>query len=224
VNLEVIEVIKEYYADGSDNQTYFTQLRPNTLPNNTRHYSGCGATVWMNLFGWHTLNFAPTLLNGEPKENNDYINHLTIQLRNYLHTLRVPFSDQGLTWPWFMGRGSGFAQKILSHNAVGYKHRIRSFAGSAFGYRDGNWVFEIAKEYIIEKKKPIIVGYFQDWHFAIGYGIIEIPMKNGEGYAYLLKVNRGWGSKEYTNNYITISPKDIFACYGIDEFKPLSQG
>lgn len=56
---------------------------------------------------------------------------------------------------------------IKEYCADGYKYRVRSFAGAAFRYRDGDWVFEIAKEYIIEKKKPVIVYYFKDWHYAI---------------------------------------------------------
>lgn len=216
-------MIKEYYADGCDKQSYFTQLNPHTSSNNTNHYSGCGATSWMNLYGWHSLNFSPTLLNGDPRENNDYTNALTMQLHDYLHTSGIPFSKDGLTLPWFMKKGNSFAKKILSHAANGSKYRIRSFTGAVLGYRDGNWVFEIAKEYIIDKKRPVIVGYFQDWHFAIGYGIVETPMENGEGFTYLLKINRGWGSEGYAENTATISPKDIFLCYGVDEFLPLSK-
>jgi hypothetical protein len=218
---EVIEMIKEYYADGSDKQSYFTQLNPHASPNNTGHYSGCGATAWMNLFGWHNLNFMPSLLNMEPGENNDDINELTMKLHNYLHTIGIPFSDQGLTLPCFMYRGDDFAKKVLSHEVRGYKYRTRSFVGSAFGYRDGNWVFELAKEYIIDKKKPVIVGYFKDWHYAIGYGIIETTGENGEGSTYLLKVNRGWVAKEDTDNDLIVSPKDIFFCYGVEGFLSL---
>jgi hypothetical protein len=216
----VIKVIKEYYADGSNKQSYFTQISPHTLTNNTGHYSGCGATSWMNLYGWHNLNLTPSLLKGEPRENNDYTNILTMQLHNHLRTTGIPFSEDGLTLPWFMKKGDNFAEKVLSHTVNGYKYRIRSFIGSAFGHRDGDWVFEIAKEYIIEKKKPVIVGYFQDWHFAIAYGILEIPTETEGNYTYLLKINRGWGAEGYAENDATISPKDIFSCHGVDEFLP----
>ncbi|MDF2675526.1 MAG: hypothetical protein K0R09_3798 [Clostridiales bacterium] len=214
-------MIKEYYADGSKNQSYFTQLNPHAFPNNTSHYSGCGATAWMNLYGWHNLNFTPTLLDGEPRENNDNTNTLTMQLHNYLGTLGIPFSNDGLTWPWCMAKGSNFAKEMLSHSANGYKYRIRNFAGAVFGYRDGHWVFEMVKEYIINKKKPVIIGYFDDWHFAIGYGIIETHMETERGSTYLIKINRGWGSEGYSENDTTISPKDIFSCYGIDDFLSL---
>jgi hypothetical protein len=218
----VIEVIKEYYADGSDKQSYFTQLNPHASPNNTGHYSGCGATAWINLFGWHSLNFTPTLFNGQHRENDDYINSLTMKLHNYLYTSGIPFSNQGLTLPWCMYRGDDFAKKFLSHAANSYKYRTRSFAGSVFGYRDGNWVFEVAKEYIIDKKKPVIVGYFKDWHYAIGYGIIGTSEENGENSTYLLKINRGWGTEGDHDNDAVISPKDIFACYGVEGFAQIS--
>jgi hypothetical protein len=120
-----------------------------------------------------------------------------------------------------MAKGSNFAKEMLSHSANGYKYRIRSFAGAVFGYRDGHWVFEMVKEYIINKKKPVIIGYFDDWHFAIGYGIIETHMETERGSTYLIKINRGWGSEGYSENDTTISPKDIFSCYGIDEFLSL---
>lgn len=215
-------MIKEYYADGSDKQSYFTQINPHTPPNITNHSSGCGATAWMNLYGWHNLNFTPNLLVGEPRENNEYTNTLTIMLHDYLGTSRAPFSDQGLTWPWNIDKGLNFAKEVLSHRANEYKYRIRNFAGAFFGYRDGNWVFEVAKEYIIGKKKPVIVGYFQDWHYAIGYGIVETTMDTGGRATYLLKIKKGWGPEGDAENDGMISPKDIFACYGVDKFTPLS--
>jgi hypothetical protein len=213
-------MVKEYYADGSDKQSYFTQLNPHSFSNSTGHYSGCGATAWMNLYGWHKLNFTPTLLKGEIRENNDYTNGLTMQLHDYLHTTGIPFSRDGLTLPWLMKKGDKFARETLLHEAIGYKYRIRSFTGAVFGYRDGNWVFEIAKEYIINKKKPVIVGYLEDWHFAIGYGILETPSETGGPSTYVLKINRAWGTEGYADNHTVVSPKDIFACYGVDEFSP----
>jgi hypothetical protein len=216
-------MVKEYYADGSSRQTYFTQLSPHTPPNSTNHYSGCGATAWMNLFGWHNLNYTPSLLNGDPVENNDYINSLTMQLHDYLLTTGIPFSDQGLTWPWYMGGGCSFAKEVLSHTAKGYKYRIRNFAAAILGFMDGSWVFEIAKEYIINKKRPVIVGYFQNWHYAIGYGILEFPMGEGKPAKYLLKINNGWGTEGSLENNAEISPGDLFSCYGVDEFLPVSK-
>jgi hypothetical protein len=217
----VINVIKEYYAEGSNNQCYFTQLKSHTSPNNTGHYSGCGATAWMNLIGWHNLNFTPTLLNGKPRSNNDYTNELTMQLHNYLGTIGVPFTQDGLTWPWFMKKGEKFTKEILSHTASGYNYRVISLTGPLFGYRDGNWVFEIVKDYIINKKKPVIVGYFKDTHYAIGYGIIENTNESEGVTTYHLKANRGWGPEGYVENETLISSKDIFSCYGVDEFLPL---
>lgn len=45
------------WADGRNNHAYYNQIPAETPPNDTSHWSGCGATAWMNLYGWHDLNW-----------------------------------------------------------------------------------------------------------------------------------------------------------------------
>lgn len=241
-SLQVSPIIKnngdvndgEYYdfrlANGSNNQSYFTQLAPGESPNTTDHYSGCGATAWINLLGWHDLNFTPGLLRGEHRKNDSYTKALTMQLHNYLGTTSI-ITDDGITWPWNIKNGINFVREELEFTTNGYWIRWRTGINPLewFGYHDGYWIFDVVQEYIENKKLPVIVGYFQDWHYCIAYGTMKqkrttlFPGPFGfiQYEQAWIQINRGWGPQDYDKNNAFITPSGLFASVGIDEFKPL---
>jgi hypothetical protein len=60
-----------------------------------------------------------------------------------------------------------------------------------FDYHDGYWVYELVKEYIIDKKKPVIVGYFQDWHYCIAFEVAKLKNMGVFEQSYIL-IDRAW--------------------------------
>jgi hypothetical protein len=147
---------------------------------------------------------------GAPASNNSTIDSLTMACHDYIGTYDPFDYGDGLTWPWDMPDGYNF---------------VRDNLGFGCDYRydwldlDINSMFEVARDQIINYKNPVIVGYFQDWHYAIGYAIAE---------------NRacGWKADSWIRIYPNPSrnPTDkwifkdgIFAVYGVYDFYPLFQ-
>ena len=190
-----------FWADGRNNRPYYSQIPPNTPPNSTPHWSGCGPTSWMNMYGWHDLNWRSSLLRGSPQYNNEYIEGLTMDLHDYLGTIWM--FGQGFTMPDDMKKGDDFAREYLHHDC---SRRYRQ----DWWWTDEDWVFEVARE-IARRKRPFIVGYYQDWHYTIGYGIAECR-------------THGWREHSWIRIYKPdkwIPKETIFAIYGVNYFFPI---
>ena len=163
------DIYRYYWADGYNNHSFFLQIPPHTRANHEDHWSGCGPTAMMNLFGWHDLNWTATLLQGTRKYNNNYIDELTMELHDYLGTSNL--FGGGFTWPENMGNGFSFAKEQLEHDL---SYWLRFDYGLS---TDEAWVFEVARD-MARKKRPFIVLYNDGFlglpkHYAIGCGIAE---------------------------------------------------
>jgi hypothetical protein len=204
-----------FWADGFANHTYYTQIPKNTPPNNNDHASGCGSTAWMNIFGWHDRNWTPDLLAGSLVSNDPYIEDLTMAGHDYLGTYEPWFTfdaDQGFTWPSDMVSGYNFARTYFGQ-ACSYWYR------HDWWNTDETWVMEPARD-VIRARRPFIVGYFQDWHYAIGYGVAECKTHGWEDHAWI-KIYPGWRANDSQDKWI---PKGtIFAVYGVYSFFPVLQ-
>ena len=202
-----------YWADGYNNHPYFLQIPKNTPPNNNDHASGCGPTAWMNLIGWHDLNWTPDLLPGSHRYNDTYINLLTMACHDFIGTYEPWWTfdaDQGFTWPDDMAKGYEFIRIFLRH-ACRYWYRYD------WWWTDEDWVFEVARD-VIRARRPFIVGYFQDWHYAIGYGVAECRVHGWREHSWI-KIYPAWSWNDSLDKWI---PKDtIFAIYGVYDFHPL---
>jgi hypothetical protein len=207
---------KYFWADGYSSHTYFLQLSKNSPPNNNDHASGCGPTAWMNLYGWHDINWRASLLSGSQTTNNPYIENLTMDLHDYLGTFEPWWTlgaDQGFTWPKDMKKGLKFAKSRFLHD-------------SSYWYRydwwntDEPWVFEVARD-SARKKRPFIVGYYEDWHYAIGYGIAECTKHGWKKHSWI-KIYPAWRTNDSQNKWIPIGT--IFGIYAAYDFSPLPPG
>lgn len=203
--------VREHFsADGSTNHPYYLQIPKNTPPNDNNHKSGCGATAWMNIFGWHDLNWIPELLTGQQIYNNSYIKNLTMELHDYLGTFAWPFSDKGFTWPGDMPKGYNFARERLYHD-YSYWYRYD------WWNTDENWVFEVARS-LARAKRPFIVGFFQNLHYAIGYQIAECKTHGWKKHS-MIRIYPALKKDDSKNKWI---PKGtIFAIYGVYDFVPI---
>ncbi|UVT18564.1 MAG: hypothetical protein H8K03_12075 [Nitrospira sp.] len=216
-------------ADAPKGHSYFLQIPQNKPPNTNDHASGCGATAWMNLFGWHNLNFTPSLLDADRRDNDPYIENLTMALHDYLGTYEPWWtfdSDQGFTWPEDMARGFEFVRTRLHHTAD-YWYR------QDWWNTDESWVFQVGRD-AIKKKRPFIVGYYSDLHYAIGYQTRECT-----GHMVTIQVDRantmnvrvvhryihiytGWSNDDSKDKWIPIST--IFGIWAAYDFRKLPSG
>lgn len=209
-------VYSYFWADGYSSHSYFTQISKNTPPNNNDHASGCGPTGWMNTYGWHDLNWCNTILNGSPTTNDDYIRNLTMQLHDTLGTYEPWWtfdSDQGFTWPADMSKGIAFTKSALHH-------------GCSYWYRhdwwntDEEWVFEVARD-ALRRKRPVIVGYYEDWHYAIAYGIAECTKHGWRDHSWL-RIYPAWSQNDNQNKWIPMGT--IFGIWAVYDFWILPAG
>lgn len=204
-----------YWADGYYNHPFFLQIPKNTPPNNNDHASGCGPTAWMNICGWYDLNWTPNLISGSRKYNDAYIKNLTMACHDFIGTFEPWFTfdaDQGFTWPEDMARGYNFVRNYFRH-ACSYWYRYD------WWNTDEEWVYEVARD-VIRAKRPFIVGYFQDWHYAIGYGVAECKTHGWEDHSWIM-IYPAWVTNDSQNKWIPKST--IFAIYGVYSFFPLLQ-
>ena len=197
-----------FWTDGYNNHPFYLQISANTPPNNTGHWSGCGPTAWMNIYGWHDLNWKPELLSSNHKYNDSYINALTMDVHDYIGTSWM--FGQGFTWPGDMVKGYNFARKHLYHD-YSYWYRYD------WWNTDEEWVFKVARS-VARAKRPFIVGYFKDWHYAIGYGIAECKTHGWKKHSWI-RIYPAWSATDSQNKWI---PKSIiFGIYGVYNFYPL---
>ncbi|OQW34315.1 MAG: hypothetical protein A4E19_02320 [Nitrospira sp. SG-bin1] len=204
-------------ANCPNGHSYFLQIPKNTPPNSNNHWSGCGATAWMNLLGWHHLNFTSSLLDADRKQNGPYIENLTMKLHDYLG---------GFTWPEDMGRGFEFLRNRLFHTSD-YWYRYD------WWITDEYWVFKVGRD-AIRKKWPFIVGYFSDRHYAIGYQTREctghvvtiqvdsaniITMRVVHRY---IRIYPGWNRDDSDDKWIPM--ETIFGIWAAYDFEKLPNG
>jgi hypothetical protein len=164
-----------FWADGINQHPYYLQISANTAPNNTSHASGCGPTAWMNLCGWHDRNWTNTIFPGDHQTNDSYINDMTMRFHDYLGTMWM--FGQGFTAPWDMDLGYGCIANHLSQRCS-YWYR------EDWWNTDEPWVFEVARD-SARNKRPFIVGYYQDMHYAIGYGIAECRIHGWRNHSWI---------------------------------------
>lgn len=210
-----------FWADGRDNHTYFLQVPPNTFPNFNGHSSGCGPTAWMNLFGWHDLNWVSSLLLGSSTTNDPLINMMTMNLHDLLGVFSWFFApDQGFTWPENMSRGYMYSHSYLKHFYQDYWYRYDYKIPTDF--TNYNWVFEVARSYA-RAKRPFIVGYYQDLHYAIGYAVAECRIHGWQQHSWA-KIYPAWLLSDYDPTYPDYDDKwipknTIFGVWSANNFK-----
>ncbi len=200
-----------WWIPAMNNRPYILQLSANTGVNHTNCASGCGPTAWINIYAWHRLNsfFAPVEYS---KYNTTWIDEQTMELRSYLRTRRL-FCN-GFTWHYRMGRGIPFAE--TAYNLGAFYH----WRWSLFGWvrnSDSAWVFQVAREMAKIYEGPFVVGYFSDWHYAVGYAIAEC---RGHGWrrhswAYIYPA---WSRNDSDNKWI--NKRNIFGIWGVHYFVP----
>ncbi|MBI2571470.1 MAG: carbohydrate binding domain-containing protein [Candidatus Schekmanbacteria bacterium] len=197
------------------NHTYFKQLPGDHDPNPNSYYSGCSATSWMNLIGWYDLHWKPGILTGAHEQNispdDSYINDMTVELSEYLGVAMAPFDwDAGFLWPADMELGYSFIRDRLDHDPSG------SYRQDWFD-TDENWVYEVARSYLIDKQLPVTVGYYEDWHYTTAFGIAE-DSSDWEGDAYLW-IHPNWNESESQDKWIT--KETIFGIWGLSAVRPI---
>jgi hypothetical protein len=197
-------------------RSYFQQITRHTGLNYTDHDSGCGPTAWMNLIGWNDLNWTPTLLEGNPRHNRDSpaIDQLTMGLHHFLGTSDPPYiwwnDDQGYTAPDTMMDGVLFIERRLGHST-------RYWCRASWPSSDVDWLFEVARS-VARAGRPFIVGYWEDWHYALGYEIAECANHGWETHSWI-RVFPAWSENDNDDKWV--SKGDIFGVYGVYEFTQL---
>lgn len=203
------------WADGREQHPHFLQIPKHSGPNHNDHWSGCGPTAWMNLFGWHDKYWSPNLLAGSPMVNDSAIENLTMQCHDSIGTYEPWWtfdSDQGFTWPDDMARGLDFARTVLHHDCS-------YFWRQDWWDTDEDWVFEVARS-VMASRRPFIVGYYQDWHYAIGMGIAQCTTHGWRDHSWIW-IYPAWSRDESDNKWI---PKEtIFGIYGVYDFRSLRE-
>jgi hypothetical protein len=205
-----------YWADGYYSHPYYKQIPKNTAPNNNDHSSGCGPTSWMNIYGWHDINWRQTILNGTQTTNNSYIENLTMDLHNKLGTFEPWWTfgaDQGFTWPEDMEKGISFPKEKFQHScSYWFRHD--------WWNTDEEWVFAVARD-SARKKRPFVVGYYEDWHYAIGYGIAECTKHGWKEHSWI-RIYPAWSTNDSQNKWIPMGT--IFGIYAVYDFSLISYG
>ena len=203
------------WADGNADHPHFLQIPKHTGPNHNDHWSGCGPTAWMNLYGWHDKYWSPALLSGTPMVNDSTIDGLTMQCHDYIGTYEPWWlfdTDQGFTWPDDMARGLDFARTVLHHDCS-------YFWREDWWNTDENWVFEVARS-MMASRRPFIVGYYEDWHYAIGMAIAQCTTHGWQDHSWIW-IYPAWSRDESDNKWI---PKEtIFGIYGVYGFRSLRE-
>jgi len=198
-----------FYADGIATRPNYAQIKKNVHPNNTNHSSGCGPTAWMMLLGWHDLAWTPNLLKGEHSTNDTFIENQTMAIHDYLGTINL--FGEGFTWPNDMAKGYSYVRRKLGHSCgYWYKTDYDWLQGC-----DTTKVFKVAR-WAIREKRPFIVGYYDDWHYTIGYIVAECKNHGWEDHSWIYICEAptddgGWGEK-------WISKHAIFAIYAVSNF------
>lgn len=193
-----------FWADGMQNHPFYLQIRPNTPPNNTSHWSGAGSTAWMNLFGYHDKNWTPNLLRGDHMLNDPYINQETMALHDYL-------------------RGSVFIMPQYMFDALVFARSRYDHACDAWGRWD--WppngllapsVFELAGEYA-RKRRPFVVGWGEGScvNYGLGLGTCECRTHGWRKHSYAL-IYPAWSPNDDSNFWVPL--RMFFAVYGVDQF------
>ena len=192
-------VIRE--ADGWAERPRYRQLPAHQGPNQTGHLSGCGPTAWLELFGYHDRLRSPGLLPGDHPQNDDVIDALTMRLHDALGTSGL--AGQGFTWPSDMFKGYEFARTDLGHYADGAGRQ-------AWFDTDESWVYEVARA-SMAAGLPFIVGYYEDWHYALGLCTAECATHGWEKHAWILV---DFGGLKW------IPKGTIFAAFTVARFLP----
>jgi hypothetical protein len=176
--------------------TYFTQMPPNSYPNTTDNYSGCGPTAWMNLFGWWSRHGRPGVLQGPHLVDDSYIDFVTMDFNDLLNVHGGLTGDDGNTFTWDIANGYQWISQPLSqsgfpapwYDLTGYWYRYGTVA------IDYDWVYEVGRDSIITNKTPLVVAYASDSHITVAYGLAELTTgwQNGS----YLWINPGWHISE----------------------------
>ncbi len=112
---------------------------------------------------------------------------------------------QGFTYPSRISRGLGFAETTLG---------FRSSYWWRWSFTRKNWVFSVARD-LARRQRPFIVGYFSDWHYAIGYGVAECQTHGWERHSWVY-IYPAWRTNNTQDKWIPKST--IFGIWGVYNF------
>ncbi len=198
-----------YWADGIGNMPYILQMSANTSANHTSCASGCGPTAWVNLYSWHRRSFQFATGYDSSRYNTAWLDDRTMGVRSYLGTFRLRCN--GFTWHYRMRRGISYAESRFNLDVY---YWWRWSLSTWWRSSRANWVFEVARE-MARYRRPFIVGYYSDWHYAIGYGIAECRTHGWSRHSWAY-IYPAWRANNTQDKWIPKS--DIFGIWGIYSF------
>lgn len=199
----------EFWAGNSLSQRLYRQIRPRTGPNNKGCYSGCGATAWAMLFGWadyqagngnaawkhrwgiYRQNGGKGADDVAPRYMDNGVNLMTWEIRNHIDTWC--WTTSGATFPWDMNEASEYL-KGRSGCRLSTSYNVLGIHTS--GLR------EKARDSIINRKTPAIIGTGWLKHYPLAYGYrwrkrrvkkCFIFCWHETEYQRQFYVNQGWG-------------------------------
>lgn len=201
-----------FFAGSHSDQRLYSQFASGSSPNSSSCYSGCGATAWAMLMGWGDFQASvnnPTWANRwglyrasggygsnavAPATMDSGVRNMTWELRNRVGTFCNPFNDSGATAPWNMDGAGGYltnrsgASLSTHYNVLGiHETRLR----------------EKARDSIIDRKVPAIIGTGWLTHYPLAYGYrwrnrtvkkcVLFICWNDTEYQRQFYANQGWG-------------------------------
>ena len=201
-----------FFAGTHSDQRLYSQFAGGSSPNTSSCYSGCGATAWAMLMGWGDFQASvnnPTWSNrwGLYRVNGGYgnnavapatmdsgVRNMTWELRNRVGTFCNPFNDSGATAPWNMDGAGGYL-KNRSGASLSTHYNV-------FGVHETR-LREKARDSIIDRKVPAIIGTGWLTHYPLAYGyrwrsrtvntcVLFICWSDTE-YQRQFYANEGWG-------------------------------
>ncbi len=191
-----------------DSMPRYLQIPANTSPNTTSCASGCGPTAWMNIYGWHHLNgWSSRIELYGARYNTLQIDYLTMGIRSRIKTSRL--ACNGFTWHYNMKYGLHYARDTWN---------VQPYYWWRWSLRPSkrNWIYSVARD-MMRSERPFIVGYFSDWHYAIGFGTAECTRCGWDRHAWL-RIYPAWRTDNRDDKWIRKS--DIFGIWGVYSFAP----
>lgn len=194
------------WAAHHNDQRLYDQIPKNTGVNGSNCWSGCGATAWAMLFGWgdhRAREQDPTWLGrfGLYRENGGYgvdahaplfqdngVNNMMWEIRNDINTFCL--FGNGATLPSTMWKASYYLSG-RTYASISTNYNIFGFSLP--------WLRNAARDSIINRDAPVIIGTGFLSHYPLAYGYQERSRKINLGfwqvtdYDRQFYVNMGWG-------------------------------
>jgi len=204
-----------WWADGDAGSNRYGQMSANSAPNTSGCASGCGGTAWAMLFSWVDRRAAEGHAtwanhwgiyrdNGgtggnvvAPLSQDNGVKNMTWEIRNQIGTFCI--FGSGATWPWEMIDATNYVRPRASaawRMQTKYDPTGLCWFGACNGNRD------LAKDAIINRRQPAVVGTGWLKHYPLAYGYAERSKRScflfvcWTDYSRWFYVNNGW----YGNN------------------------